>query len=114
MKRLLGLLIVLGLVAIPFSHAIGAKPKGAGQEKVFICHVTDEVVTVTTRECFGKDEEGVYTGHVEFTTGAGQVISVAAPAVDAHFDHGCCGPDLDLIFKGARCKCSIGVCVRNE
>ena len=112
MNRLLGLLFVLGLVAIPFSHAIADRPSDAGQRKVLICHITDDVVIhVERRRCRLSDGS---IGHLDITTHAGHVISVAEPAVDAHLNHGDCFAR-SLAKKGDDCRCRrTGECVPNH
>ena len=82
MKRALGFAAVAAALAIlPASHVLMAQ----GQEKVTICHIDDDPVP-----------------------GAGHLISVAEPAVEAHLAHGDCleADAIEQDFGGGTDDCS--------
>jgi hypothetical protein len=83
--RLLPLAAVAGLASIPLTHQLEA----AKEEKVLICHLSEEV-----------DEE---TGE-EVTVG--KVISINGNALEAHLAHGDCLAEEGAV-KGDECDCAV-------
>jgi hypothetical protein len=84
-RRLLVVVAVAALMALPGSHLLrAAKPDGP-PEKVSICHIPEETAPL----------------------GLGFVISVSKNAQDAHLNHGdCLASDADVADDGS-CMCLV-------
>ena len=83
MKKLLGLLIVIAFIAIPFSHA-DARHRLRPRVRIKLCHILRETLTRTDIPC----QIGRRLGVLWEVTAVGRVIAVTPSAVVGHILHG--------------------------